>query len=110
MDGMVGGLNEEGWYAPSGGTGPVASMDGHANGWAALGDQIAVGSHDGNGWKEWPIGACPQGDYSPDFDDTPYPDGRTYVGANDLLSVVEGWDHTHMDTRRNFGGDGGLDV
>lgn len=98
MDGIGSGLGEQGWYAPSGGNGPVAEMDGHANGWAGMGDQIAVGPMSGE--HQWPIGAVPQGDYGP-----------VAVGdhpGGSILSTVEGWDRTYMDPRRNFGGDGGL--
>lgn len=94
MDGM----GEQGWYQPSGGNGPVAEMDGHANGWASLSDQIPVGPHDGYGLKSWPIGDVQQKDFGP-----------MSVGVqngNTILGAVQGWD-TDWHAER-WGGDGGL--
>lgn len=85
-------LSAQGWYSPSGGTGPVAEMDGNANGWVSVGDQIPVGPHEGFGLKSWPIGEHPQMDYSEEVKDAPYPMGKEYVGGDDLLSLVRTWD------------------
>ena len=75
----------QGWYAPSGGSGPVAEMDGHANGWASFEDQIPVGPHDGFGLKSWPIGPHPQMDFGSGL-------SEGIQSGNTILSAVEGWD------------------
>ncbi len=99
MDGIGGGLGEQGWYSPSGGNGPVAEMDGHANGWAALEDQIPVGPHEGNGLKSWPIGEHPQMDFGSGL-------GEGTQKGDNILSAVMGWGKGwHAE---DWGGDGDL--